>query len=140
LLPACTRISYALRDNPRTLGTNAANVAATSGTAPAQPASGGNEGATAGVAPIKLSVSAAAGQQMFQLRGCVLCHGSVGQGARAPAMAPLIAKVADTQLTQLLQNPNPKIRDFARAERRQPPGQESAAESSSLQTASTATV
>ncbi len=47
---------------------------------------------------------------MFEERGCVGCHGPAGIGAKAPAIAPLIAKVADPQLTQLLQSPNAKMK------------------------------
>ena len=101
------------------VGTNAANVPATSGVSPVQPASEGSEaaagetgaaGAPRGGASIKLSSSAAAGQQMFQERGCLACHGPAGTGGRAPAIAPLIAKASDTQVTQLLQNPNAKMK------------------------------
>ena len=47
---------------------------------------------------------------MFQERGCVGCHGPTGAGGRAPAIAPLIAKAADAQVTQLLQNPDAKMK------------------------------
>jgi cytochrome c len=47
----------------------------------------------------------------FQERGCVACHGPTGEGgARAPDIAPLIAKAADAQVTQLLQSPNAKMK------------------------------
>ncbi len=104
------------------LGTSAANVPATSGVSPPS-ASGGVEAATRGPGrtaassatevgeSTKLSASAAAGQQMFQERGCVACHGAAGAGgARAPAIAPLIAKAADAQVTQLLQSPDAKMK------------------------------
>jgi ubiquinol-cytochrome c reductase cytochrome b subunit len=100
------------------LGTNAANVPASSGVSPAQPSSQGNEtnptpgapGSTQPSPSINLSASASAGKQMFEERGCVGCHGPAGGGAKAPAIAPLIAKVADTQITQLLLAPNAKMK------------------------------
>ena len=101
------------------LGTNAANVPASSGVSPAQPALQGSEanpkpgvpGSTQPGSSIKLSVAASAGQQIFEERGCVGCHGPAGSGsAKAPAIAPLIAKVADTQITQLLLAPNAKMK------------------------------
>jgi ubiquinol-cytochrome c reductase cytochrome b subunit len=101
------------------LGTNAANVAASSGISPAQPALQGSEanpklGAPGSKQPgssIKLSAAASAGQQMFEERGCIGCHGPAGSGsAKAPAIAPLIAKVGDTQVTQLLLAPNAKMK------------------------------
>jgi len=104
------------------LGTSAANVPATSGVSPPS-ASGGIEAPTRGPGrtvateatgigeSTKLSASAAAGRQMFQERGCVACHGPAGAGgARAPAIAPLIAKAADAQVTQLLQSPDAKMK------------------------------
>ena len=102
------------------LGTNAANVPASSGVSPPQSSSEGKEAETNGKpgapgaaeagAPAKVSAAAVAGKQMFEERGCVGCHGPVGSGAKAPAIAPLIAKVADTQVTQLLQTPNAKMK------------------------------
>ena len=102
------------------LGTSAANVPAANGAESAKPAVGGkeiepgsarNDAGSAGksVASTQTSISAA-GQQMFQARGCVACHGQAGAGGRAPALAPLISKTTDTQLTQLLQRPNPKMK------------------------------
>jgi len=101
------------------LGTNAANVPASSGVSPAPPSSQESEpnakpgapGSTAPGSSIKLSAAASAGQQMFEERGCVGCHGPAGGGGtKAPAIAPLIAKTADTQVTQLLQVPNEKMK------------------------------
>jgi ubiquinol-cytochrome c reductase cytochrome b subunit len=101
------------------LGTNAANVPASSGVSPAQPSSQESEanskpgapGSTQPGSSIKLSAAASAGQQMFEERGCVGCHGPAGSGGtKAPAIAPLIAKVADTQITQLLLAPNAKMK------------------------------
>lgn len=67
--------------------------------------SGGRESS-----PLVLSASAAAGQQLFQERACFACHGPAGSGGRAPALAPLIAGLPDTQLMQLLQDPNSRMR------------------------------
>ena len=106
------------------LGTSAANVPAASGVLPPPSAPRGSEVATqatgkdgatgvaeGGGASTKLSASAVAGQQIFQERGCVVCHGPTGAGgARAPAIAPLIAKAADAQVTQLLQSPDAKMK------------------------------
>ncbi len=100
------------------LGTSAANVPATSGSSPLQLATGSSEangkpgalGAPEAGASVKLSAAASTGQQMFEERGCVGCHGPAGGGAKAPAIAPLIAKVADAQVTQLLQTPNAKMK------------------------------
>jgi ubiquinol-cytochrome c reductase cytochrome b subunit len=104
------------------LGTNAANVPASSGVSPPQAPSQGREvethsngkpgavGSTESGASSKVSAAATAGQQMFEERGCIGCHGPAGSGAKAPAIAPLIAKVADNQVTLLLQTPNPKMK------------------------------
>ena len=122
------------------LGTSAANVPATSGVSPLPPSSLSNEavsgtagksGAT-GAAEVsvltKLSTSAAEGQQIFQERGCVACHGPAGAGGpRAPAIAPLISKAADAQVTQLLQSPDAKMKAGG-----MPPVAASAAEIGSL--------
>ena len=105
----------------KVLGTNAANVPAASGDSPQPSTSAGNPADTTtgtatpatpaeGSVPAKLSFSATAGQQMFQERGCMACHGPSGTGGRAPAIAPMIAKASDAQLTQLLQSPNAKMK------------------------------
>jgi quinol-cytochrome oxidoreductase complex cytochrome b subunit/mono/diheme cytochrome c family protein len=103
------------------LGTSAANVQAASGVS-AEPSAGGNEAAASargknGATPVseggastKLSASAAAGQQMFQDRGCFACHGQAGVGGKAPPLAPLIKNASDAQLEQLLQSPNAKMK------------------------------
>jgi ubiquinol-cytochrome c reductase cytochrome b subunit len=54
--------------------------------------------------------AASVGQQLFQEHACFACHGQDGAGGRAPAIAALIAKINDTQLTQLLGNPNDRMR------------------------------
>ena len=103
------------------LGTSAANVPSMTGIS-SQPPSEGNEAASnpkgkggaptayEGGAAMKLSAAATAGQQMFQDRGCFACHGPAGVGGKAPPLAPLIKNVSDAQLTQLLQNPNAKMK------------------------------
>ncbi|HUZ05307.1 MAG TPA: cytochrome c, partial [Acidobacteriaceae bacterium] len=53
---------------------------------------------------------AAAGQIQYQQHGCFACHGQAGEGGRAPALAPLIAKASDAQVAQLLQTPNAKMK------------------------------
>jgi mono/diheme cytochrome c family protein len=50
------------------------------------------------------------GQQLFQEHACFACHGQDGAGGRAPGIAALIAKINDAQLTQLLGNPNDRMR------------------------------
>jgi mono/diheme cytochrome c family protein len=50
-----------------------------------------------------------AGQQLFQERGCFACHGADGAGGLAPALAPMIAKVSDSELTHVLQRPTARM-------------------------------
>lgn len=84
-----------------TAGTGAAsNTIASSGAAST---SGGSESA-------RLTASATAGQQLFQERACFACQGQTGMGGKAPALAPLIKGVSDTQLVQLLESPNAKMK------------------------------
>jgi len=59
-----------------------------------------------GKASINSTASAAAGQQFFQEMACFACHGQAGAGGRVPAMATLISKVDNAELTRLLANPN----------------------------------
>ncbi len=99
------------------IGTAAANVQPTSGeiaqapvaASQAAPAAAGLPQAAA-PAPKQLSAQAAAGSQIFQQHACSACHGPAGQGAVAPALAPLIAHLSGPQLTQLLQHPNAKMK------------------------------
>ena len=103
------------------IGTSAANVQASSG-ASMQPSVAGqgamptaiggtvSAGLPQPVAPAQLSADAAAGRQLYQVRACFACHGSSGEGGRAPALAPLIAHVPDAQLAQLLESPNAKMK------------------------------
>jgi ubiquinol-cytochrome c reductase cytochrome b subunit len=50
------------------------------------------------------------GRQIFQERACFACHGQAGSGGRESAIAPLIARITDTPLKELLTNPNTKMR------------------------------
>jgi mono/diheme cytochrome c family protein len=50
-----------------------------------------------------------AGHRLFQLRGCFACHGMAGAGGRAPALGPLVAKLPDSELTEILEHPNAKM-------------------------------
>lgn len=52
----------------------------------------------------------AAGRQLFQERACFACHGQAGSGGRAPALAPLVARLGDPELRELLHNPNQQMR------------------------------
>ena len=94
------------------LGTSAANVPAVYSVAPSEPGvrAASARAVTKSNALLHLSTTALAGQQIFEERGCFACHGAAGEGGRAPAMAPLIANVSETQLAALLQNPNAKMK------------------------------
>jgi len=50
-----------------------------------------------------------AGHRLFQLRGCFVCHGMAGTGGRAPALGPLVAKLTDPELAQILEHPNSRM-------------------------------
>ena len=52
----------------------------------------------------------ALGSAIFQERGCFACHGQEGKGALAPALAPLVAKLEDAELRELLRAPNKRMR------------------------------
>ena len=104
------------------LGTSATNVTPVYNMPPSQLGTGALQKASYAVntspvskginqaAPASLSASAAAGQQLFQESACFACHGQAGAGGRAPALAPLVAKLSDAQLIQLLQSPSPKMK------------------------------
>ncbi len=104
------------------LGTSAANVPAAYSVAQSKPIANGKEASSttkvgegtqlpAESAAGATSASVVAGQQMFQLHSCFACHGQAGIGtARVPAMAGLVAKLSDTQLAELLHNPNARMR------------------------------
>jgi ubiquinol-cytochrome c reductase cytochrome b subunit len=104
------------------LGTSAANVAPIYGL-PAQQQNAGNREnssltvnagrpiANAGqTGPAPPAPSAAEGQQLFQERACFACHGQAGTGGRAPALAPLIAKLSDAQVVQVIENPTARMK------------------------------
>jgi mono/diheme cytochrome c family protein len=106
------------------IGTSAANVQATSGTS-AQPSAAENEALPAATnaisstastgqpqpaaSPAAPSAAVVAGRQLYQEHACLACHGPTGEGGRAPALAPLIAKLSNDQLAQLLQHPNARM-------------------------------
>ncbi len=94
------------------LGTSAANVPATH-TAQPHTAPPPLRAVKPGASPTTATaaVSIAAGQEVFETHACSACHGTAGAGtARAPALAPLVANLPDTQLAELLRNPNGKMR------------------------------
>jgi ubiquinol-cytochrome c reductase cytochrome b subunit len=96
------------------LGTAAANVPAAYSVQPPQgvPSVGTSKsgGSKEGGAAPGQAASAAAGKQMYQQRGCAACHGEAGVGGRAPAISPLIAKLSNSQVIELLHNPNAKMK------------------------------
>jgi mono/diheme cytochrome c family protein len=104
------------------LGTSAANVAPIYGFPAQQQDAGKSENssltvnfsrpiANAGQAgPEPPAPATSEGRQLFQERACFACHGQAGTGGRAPALAPLIAKLSDAQVMQAIQNPNARMR------------------------------
>ncbi len=58
----------------------------------------------------KFPVQAVSGEQLFKTRGCFACHGNAGAGGLAPAIAPLIAKISNEELTAVLQKPTAKMK------------------------------
>ncbi|HEY1985248.1 MAG TPA: c-type cytochrome [Terracidiphilus sp.] len=100
------------------LGTRAANVAPVSQTPSLLLAASAKRGpltpvgvpAAGSPSPSSnLPAEFAAGQQAFQERACFACHGDAGAGGRAPALAPLIAKMDNEELARLFQNPTAKM-------------------------------
>ncbi len=106
------------------IGTSAANVQPTSGSvsqppsaaavpqaapAPTAPATPAAQPQAAAV-PARLSSAAHSGSLLFQQHACSACHGPSGQGAVAPAIAPLIDHLTDPQVTQLLEHPNARMK------------------------------
>jgi ubiquinol-cytochrome c reductase cytochrome b subunit len=87
------------------LGTSAANVPAVYRMSAMPEALAGKP--MAGVA--HLSLAAASGKQLFEQRGCFACHGPLGAGGRAPAIAGLISGASDVQLVHLLKQPNARM-------------------------------
>ena len=55
--------------------------------------------------------SVAAGQKLFLKRGCFTCHGRGGVGGAAPALAPLVAQLSDSQLREVLEKPTAKMKE-----------------------------
>ncbi len=109
------------------IGTSAANVQASSGASTQSSAANAATNETALPAASSLASSAApggqpqtapsaapsttiaAGRQLYQEHACSACHGPTGEGGRAPALAPLIARLSNDQLTQLLPHPNARM-------------------------------
>ena len=54
--------------------------------------------------------SVAAGQKLFLKRGCFTCHGRTGAGGLAPALAPFVTQLSDSQLIAVLENPSAKMK------------------------------
>ena len=48
---------------------------------------------------------------MFLKRGCFTCHGRGGVGGAAPALAPLVAQLSDSQLREVLEKPTAKMKE-----------------------------
>ncbi len=59
--------------------------------------------------PVSPANSVTAGRQIYQETGCFVCHGQAGAGGRAPALAPLVSKLTDSDLAHLLQQPNARM-------------------------------
>uniref|UniRef100_E6QJV2 C-type cytochrome n=1 Tax=mine drainage metagenome TaxID=410659 RepID=E6QJV2_9ZZZZ len=96
------------------VGTSAGNVQAAIMQAGAPSSASGESSGAAPSAPAESSVAAAspavaAGAQVYQDHGCIGCHGPSATGGRAPALAPLVAKLKDAQLADLIQHPNAKM-------------------------------
>lgn len=104
------------------IGSNAANIQASSSGRPlrasaamkeaAIPAlrSPGPSGRTRAAPSVTPSNTALAGQRLYEQRGCFACHGQSGEGGRAPALAPLIVQESDARLAELLENPSAKMK------------------------------
>jgi ubiquinol-cytochrome c reductase cytochrome b subunit len=111
------------------IGTSAANVQASSGTS-SQPSSAASESVNETALPAATNATSSApsggqpqpaatpaapsstvaeGRQLYQEHACLACHGATGEGGRSPALAPLIAKLSNDQLTQLLQHPTARM-------------------------------
>ncbi len=85
-------------------------IAAAATVATSAPNAAEGEKATANKTGGEKSAAASAGETIFQEHGCAGCHGEAGAGtARVPAIAGLIAKHSDAQLTKLLQSPDSKM-------------------------------
>ncbi len=84
-------------------------------TAPSSPGAGNSLSPTAQPVPIETGngkpiESAAAGQKLFLRHGCFTCHGRAGAGGLAPALAPLVAQLSDSQLKSVLEKPTDKMK------------------------------
>ena len=55
-------------------------------------------------------ISTAAGQHLFDQRGCAACHGAAGAGGRVPAMSTLIAGQPNAHVLQLIKSPDAKMK------------------------------
>jgi cytochrome c2 len=93
--PAITKKSVMIVTVPSNLGT--------SNSPTAQPVSVD----TGNGKPIEL---AAAGQKLFLRHGCFTCHGRAGAGGLAPALAPLVTQLSDSQLKSVLEKPTDKMK------------------------------
>ena len=98
------------------LGTPAANVPAVFRPPPQSPLPAGGDIRFSAMKRVSLDglqnqsqTFVDAGRQVFQERACFACHGEAGSGGREPAIAPLIAKISDAQLKELLASPNAKM-------------------------------
>ncbi|MCU1312589.1 MAG: Cytochrome b/b6 domain protein [Acidobacteriaceae bacterium] len=93
------------------LGTPAANAPVSHDADAAEVASARSHGSLRNASATLPSSSAAhAGQQTFGQHGCAACHGPTGEGGRAPAIAPLIARRSDAQLLEVFKAPNAKMK------------------------------
>ncbi len=89
------------------VGTSAANVQAAIPQSGAQPGVPSSAPQAASAEPVSPAV--AAGEQVYQEHGCIACHGPSATGGRGPALAPLVAKLKDAQLSNLILQPNAKM-------------------------------
>jgi mono/diheme cytochrome c family protein len=85
-------------------------------TAPLDPKSGTSLSSTVQTAPLDTAgnrsiESIAAGQKLFLKRGCFTCHGRGAVGGLAPALAPFVSQLSDSQLKSVLENPTAKMKD-----------------------------
>jgi mono/diheme cytochrome c family protein len=55
--------------------------------------------------------SIATGQKLFLKRACFTCHGRGGGGGAAPALAPIVVQLSDSQLREVLQKPTAKMKE-----------------------------
>jgi ubiquinol-cytochrome c reductase cytochrome b subunit len=70
----------------------------------------GAPGNTARSASPEHSDAAIVGKELFQERACFACHGPAGTGGRAPALAPMVSRLSDAELTHVLAEPNARMR------------------------------